>query len=47
MQSSFYWSATTDAGDPGDARGAAFCFWVESPFVKTFDLYVRAVRSSP
>jgi hypothetical protein len=47
MQASFYWSATTDARDPGDAQGVAFRFGVGSPFVKTFDSYVRAVRSGP
>lgn len=44
-QARFYWSGTSDAGDPGDARGVIFRFGAATPFVKTFPLYVRAVRS--
>jgi hypothetical protein len=45
MQASFYWSGTTDADEPGKARGVVFRFGLGEPFVKTFDFYVRAVRS--
>ena len=45
MEQSFYWSGTTDADEPGDARGVVFRFGIGQHFVKTFDLYVRAVRS--
>ena len=45
MQQRFYWSGTSDADEPGDARGVVFRFGLGEHFVKTFDLYVRAVRS--
>jgi uncharacterized protein DUF1566 len=45
MQASVYWSGTTDADEPGDARGVVFRGGFGEHFAKTLNLYVRAVRS--
>jgi hypothetical protein len=43
-QAGFYWSATTDAGNPGSAWGATFFGGGVYDGVKTSHGYVRAVR---
>jgi hypothetical protein len=44
-QSGFYWSATTLAGDPGNAWLVDFDNGFVGSANKAFNLYVRAVRS--